>query len=94
MARGVAMHAHGDCSGVQCFNCGKCSHYKIDCPWNSDKNNRGHSGGKPHWKKNGGRGATTVEEGVAAAVKLAVDAGGGQNGAPSTTPPITATNNA
>lgn len=51
--RGVAMHAQGDSSGVQCFNCSEYGHYRNDCPQNNDKKKRGHNGRK---KNTGGGG--------------------------------------
>ena len=56
--RGVAMHAQGDSSGVQCFNCSEYGHYRKECPQNCDAKKRGPNRGKPHWKNSRGGGSS------------------------------------
>ena len=59
--RGVAMHAQGDSSGVQCFNCSEYGHYRNECPESNDVKKRRNNRRKPHWKKNGRGGGSDGE---------------------------------
>ena len=92
------LHAPGGSHEVQRFNCRTYDYYRNECPQNNDEKERGHSGGKPHWKKNGvdagingekgsrdGSAGTALEEGTPAAIQLAVDASVELNAPPTNT---------
>ena len=55
------MHAQGDSSGVQCFNCSEYGHYRNECPESNDVKKRRNNRRKPHWKKNGRGGGSDGE---------------------------------
>ena len=92
MDRSVAMRAQGDSSAseVQCLNCSGYGLYMSDFRTTAGRN-AGVTEGDRTGRRTAAVEATSVEEGVAAAIKLAVDAAVGPNRGSSSTPPAAAT---
>ena len=57
MGHGIALHAKGDSSGVQCFICSEYNHYSNQCRRTCDATKRAPNRGTPHWKNSRGRGS-------------------------------------
>ena len=90
VSRGVTMHAQGDSSAVQRFNCSGYGHYRNDCPQHSEAKKRGPNRETPQWKNSRGGGSNGGRGGRGGSAD-GRGRGGGLNDALSTTPPATAT---